>query len=294
MNESQLNKVILVTGASTGMGLALAKLLIRDTQHHLVLCARESSMDRFEHEEIMPSSRLWLRVLDVTDFERQQKIVHEINEGLGGVDVLVNNAGVSFRSVIEDMTADDAREQFRVNFFGPMNLVRLVLPLMRKKYAGQIINMSSVGGMMAMPTMGTYSASKFALEGASECLWYEMKPWNIRVNLIEPGFVNSNSFRHVKYTSKAAMSAADKDSPYFKYYYHMGRFVEYQMTRSWSTPESIAVKLLKVINTQSKTLRIPVTLDAWFFYFLRRMMPRWLYHKMLYHSLPYTHSRGNK
>jgi len=294
MSTSRIKKVILVTGASTGIGLALAKILIRDTQHHIVLCCRESSLDRFEHEGINASSRLWLRVLDVTDFDRQQKIVDEINEVLGGVDILVNNAGVSFRSVIEDMTAENASEQFRVNFFGPMNLVRLVLPLMRKKHTGQIINVSSVGGMMAMPTMGTYSASKFALEGASECLWYEMQPWNISVNLIEPGFVNSNSFRHVKYTSKAAKSAADKASPYYKYYYHMGRFVEKQMTRSWSTPESIAVKILKVINTQSKTLRIPVTMDAWFFYFLRRVLPRWLYHKILYHSLPYTHDRSKK
>jgi hypothetical protein len=78
-----------------------------------------------------------------------------------------------------------------------MALIRLVLPGMRQKGAGRIISVSSVSGMMAMPTMGTYSASKFALEGATEALWYEVRPWNIQVSLVEPGFVRSHSFRNM-------------------------------------------------------------------------------------------------
>ena len=89
-----------------------------------------------------------------------------------------------------------------VNFRSPMELTRLVLPGMRAKRAGRIITVSSVGGMMAMPTMAAYSASKFALEGAHEALWYEVRPWGIRVSLVQPGFVHSDGFQKVRYTTQ--------------------------------------------------------------------------------------------
>lgn len=130
-------------------------------------------------------------------------MVAEAEARWGGVDVLVNNAGVAYRAVVEHVTEEDRLRQFGVNFLGPMEMVRLCLPSMRKKRAGRIINVSSVSGMMAMPTMGVYCASKFALEGASEALWYEVKPWNIRVTLVQPGFINSDSFQNTRTTPKS-------------------------------------------------------------------------------------------
>jgi short-subunit dehydrogenase len=172
-------RTVLVTGASTGLGLALARRLLEVTPCRLVLTARESSMKRFAPAGIVEGPRVHLRALDVTSAEQRKRVVEEAADCWGGVDVLVNNAGVMYRSVLEHVSDAERLEQMDVNYQAPMALIRLVLPHMRAQRAGRILNVSSVGGMMAMPTMAIYSASKFALEGATEALYYEVKPWNI-------------------------------------------------------------------------------------------------------------------
>jgi hypothetical protein len=198
---------------------------------------------------------------------------------------LINNAGITYRAVLEHMSEADELQQLNTNFFGPMALIRLVLPGMRMRRWGRIINISSVGGMMAMPTMGSYSASKFALEGASEALWYELLPWKIAVILVQPGFINSNSFRNVYWTSKAKASL-DSGDGYAVYYRQMNGFIEKLMRRAFATPESIADKVVELIEHPNPALRIPATYDAWFFSLLRRVLPRRTYHWMLYRNLP--------
>ena len=136
--------------------------------------------------------------------------------------------------------------------------------------------------MMAMPTMGSYSASKFALEGASEALWYEMRPWGIHVTLIEPGFVNSESFKRVHYTRRSS----NEQSPYHDYYENMASFVARLMRLSPATPEGIAKLIVDTIERRRPPLRIQATPDALFFSLLRRLLPRTIYHHLLYHSLP--------
>jgi short-subunit dehydrogenase len=101
---------------------------------------------------------------------------------------------------VEHADIDERHAQHEVNYHGPMELVRLVLPTMREKRRGRIINVSSVSGMVAMPTMASYAASKFALEGATEALWYEVRPFKIRVSLVQPGFIRSSSFQNTRLT----------------------------------------------------------------------------------------------
>jgi short-subunit dehydrogenase len=167
-----------------------------------------------------------------------------------------------------------------------MALIRGVLPHMRKKRSGHIINISSVGGMMAMPTMSIYSASKFALEGATEALWYEVRPWKIKVCLIQPGFINSGSFKNVELTRESRKSILDKNNPYYYHYNSMAPFIAKLMHLSPSTPEKIAKKIKKVIDSNNPPLRVPVTIDAYFFGILRKLFPRKLYHALMYYSLP--------
>lgn len=181
-------KVVLITGASVGLGLSLARRLMAGP-YRLVLTARRDSLARFAAEGIEQSEHVLIRPLDILVAEERRQLIDEIAQRWGGVDVLVNNAGFAFRSVLEHVQQEDLLQQMLTNFWAPMELVRLVLPSMRARRAGKIINISSVGGMMAMPTMSVYSASKFALEGASESLYYEVRPWNISVTLIEPGFI---------------------------------------------------------------------------------------------------------
>ncbi len=278
-------RVVLITGASTGIGLALAKTLV-PTAYRLVLTARASSLHRFEKEGVNPSDRVWLRPLDVTKPQEGDAVVAEVQEKWGGVDVLINNAGVAYRAVIEHLEDRDEEDQFHINYLGALHLIRLVLPHMRAKRRGRIINLSSVDGMMAMPTMGGYSASKFALEGASEALWYELKPWGIHVSLIEPGFVHSNSFQNALFTSASRKSYSDPGDAYHRYYSHLIRFIEKMMHLTPTTPERIAKRIAFVITRRNPPLRVSATWDAVFFLLLRRLLPQRFYHWFLYRTLP--------
>jgi NADP-dependent 3-hydroxy acid dehydrogenase YdfG len=274
-------KVVLVTGVSSGIGKALARKLW-NSEYRFVGTVRQHALDAMRQEGFHDNEHALLRTLDVTDYGAQAALIAEIEQRWGGVDILVNNAGISYRAVIEHMDKDNEQAQLATNYLGPMNLIRLVLPTMRAKRTGKIINISSVGGMMAMPTMGSYSASKFALEGASEALWYEMKPWNIHVSLVQPGFVHSESFRHV-YTTRCAEQTT---TVYDAYYQHMSRFIERLMRWSRTTPEDIAKKVICVMKKQDPPLRVQATPDAYLFSLIRRFLPRALYHRILYRSLP--------
>jgi len=135
-----------------------------------------------------------------------------------------------------------------------------------------------------MPTMGSYSASKWALEGASESLWYEIRPWNIRVSLIQPGFINSDSFRRVHFPAKHGDDSTW--GAYRAHYSYMGRFVERIMGASISDSSDVARVIAKTMKKSNPALRISATYDAFFFHVLRRFMPRVVYHRFLYEFLP--------
>lgn len=285
MSHHEQPQVVLLTGASSGLGLEIAKKLLKE-DYHLVLTARESSLKRFEGTEFFDNDRVWLRPLDVINQEQRVNLILEINQRLGGVDILINNAGFTYRSVVEHVQEEEITKQMNTNFLGPMELTRLVLPFMRGKRRGRIINISSVGGMMAMPTMSIYSASKWALEGCTESLWYEVKPWNIKVTLIQPGFINSDSFTLVQHTKKSKVSANKDGEAYQNHYKYMSKFVEKLMRLSPSTAEDVAKKTIKVMKMKRPPLRIAGTLDAHVFSIIRRLIPRKLYHRVLYHTLP--------
>jgi hypothetical protein len=283
--------VVLVTGASTGLGLALAHLLVA-RGYRTLLTARRASLERFAAAGIQEGPRTRICALDVTDARERRAAVAEAERAFGRVDVLVNNAGVAYRSVLEHVQDDERLAQMDVNFLGPMELVRLVLPGMRARRSGRIISVSSVGGMMAMPTMAVYSASKFALEGACEALWYEVRPWGVHVTLVEPGFIHSTSFQNTRYTQDSARSLGERADPYHAHYEHMAPFIARLMQMSRSTPETVARCILRAIEARSPPLRMSGTPDAFVFSTLRRVLPRRLYHAVLYRSLPQVHSWG--
>ena len=287
--------LILVTGASTGLGLSLAKRLIARGDR-VILTARSQSLSRFASAGIHESETVAIRALDVMNENDRRVLFEELNDPngpFGGIDVLINNAGFAYRSVLEHVEEHELLQQMITNFWGPMELVRLALPSMRERRAGQIINVSSVGGMMAMPTMSVYSASKFALEGASESLFYEVKPWNISVTLVELGFVNSDSFDNTRYTTLSGESMRSPTEAYYGHYRFMTEFIEKLMSWSISKPDDVAKKILKLIGKKRPPLRLMGTLDAVFFDLLRRFLPRELYHWVLYRGLPYPDCWGD-
>lgn len=284
-------EVVLVTGASIGLGLAIARALL-ETPRRLILTARASSLGRFAEAGVFESERVWLRPLDVTDPAQRAAIIAEAGERWGGIDVLINNAGISYRSVVEHVQEEERLAQMGINFRAPMELTRLVLPGMRARRYGRIINISSVGGMMAMPTMAVYSASKFALEGATESMWYEVRPWGISVTLVEPGFIRSSSFEKVRLTEMSAASRSDRADPYHAHYACMEPFIARMMGLSIVTPERIARRVLRLLAHPDPPLRVSATPDAMVFDLLRRFLPRRLYHWILYRNLPKIRTWG--
>jgi NAD(P)-dependent dehydrogenase (short-subunit alcohol dehydrogenase family) len=287
-------RTVLVTGASTGLGLAIARRLIAaDTGDILVLTAREASLPRFAQAGIRPGERLALLPLDVTIASQRRAVVDEVAARWGGVDVLVNNAGVMFRAVLEHCADADQLAQMAVNYLAPIELCRLVLPHMRERRAGRIINVSSVSGMMAMPTMAAYSASKFALEGATESLYYEVRPWNIRVTLVQPGFIHSDAYQSVVYTAASSGARDDLHAAYHAHYEHMTPFIARLMRWSRATPEKVARTVVRVMNRRRPPLRVAGTWDAYLFAALRRLLPRPLYHALLYRALPHVAAWGH-
>lgn len=280
-------KVIFLTGASSGLGLVLAKQLLLSSDYFLVLSSRAASAFRFGDQSILEDeSRVWLRELDIVDHRQIAKVITEIEEKLGGVDVLINNAGISERSTVEDSSDSTRQLQLDVNYLAPFELITHVLPSMRAKRSGQIINISSASGFMAMPTMSSYSASKFALEAASEALWYEMKPWGIKVTLVVPGFINSEGYLNTRDTLGCRNSTTNRESAYYEHYRGMKALIRQGMTHCWATNESVAHKIVKLIESKNAPLRINVTLEASLLFWMRKLLPPTAYHFVLYRLLP--------
>ncbi len=177
--------VILVTGASAGIGEATARRLAR-AGYTVYGGAR-----RLDRLEALKSDGVRVLALDVTDDASMKAAVEQIEKETGGVDVLVNNAGYGSYGAVEDVPLAEARHQFEVNVFGLARLSQLVLPAMRRKKAGRIINVSSIGGRVTLPLGAWYHASKHAVEGLSDCLRMETKEFGIHVSVIQPGGTDS-------------------------------------------------------------------------------------------------------
>jgi short-subunit dehydrogenase len=257
-----------------------------------VITARRKSIDRLAQEFPEGESCL-VRELDVTNDLQIIHVISEIFQKWRSIDVLINNAGISFRSTLEHMDEQTELVQLHTNYLGPMSLIRAVLPGMRERGSGRIINISSMSGMMAMPTMGSYGASKAALESASEALWYEMKPFGVGVSIVQPGFVHSESFRNVYFSKKGQLSEA-LGGPYSIYYKSLAPFVARFMKFSKVTPQKIAKRIFNLAQSRRPPLWVPVTFDAYFFRLLKRLIPSFWFYNFIFSLLPYSSKWGVK
>ncbi|QIG92384.1 MULTISPECIES: oxidoreductase [unclassified Bradyrhizobium] len=176
-------KTFLITGVSSGFGRALAEAALRDG--HTVTGTVRSENDKQKFEAL--GAGLHAVILDVTNSEAIAPAVAEVENRIGAIDVLVNNAGYGHEGILEESSIDDLRRQFEVNVFGAVAMIQAVLPFMRKRRAGHILNITSMGGIITMPGLSYYHGSKFALEGISESLGKEVKDLGIKVTAVEPG-----------------------------------------------------------------------------------------------------------
>jgi len=181
--KTKMGKVVLVTGASSGIGKETAKLFVQ--KGYTVYGASR----RLEKMNDLKEAGVKLLVMDVTEEASMVAGVEEILSKENRIDILVNNAGYGSFGALEDVPISEARVQFEVNIFGLARLIQLVLPSMRKQHSGRIINVSSIGGSLGEPHGSWYHATKFAVEGLSDCLRMELKQFGIDVVVIKPGAI---------------------------------------------------------------------------------------------------------
>jgi NAD(P)-dependent dehydrogenase (short-subunit alcohol dehydrogenase family) len=177
-----MKKTVFITGASSGFGKETAKLF-QNKGWNVIASMRSPENEK----ELSAQNNVVLAKVDVTDKDSIQQAIKAGIEKFGAIDVLINNAGYGAVGALEAASDKDIREQFEVNLFGVINVTREVLPVMRKNKEGVIINVSSMGGKITLPFGSLYHATKFALEGLTEALQYELNPFGIRLKIIEPG-----------------------------------------------------------------------------------------------------------
>lgn len=178
------SKLFFITGVSSGFGRALTEEAI-SAGHRVIGTLRDEAL-KAEFEQRYPG-QFYGRVLDVTDFSALPAIAEEVEQHIGAVDVLVNNAGYGHEGIMEESPMEDIFRQFNVNVFGAVAVIKAFLPYFRQRRAGHILNITSMGGFITMPGISYYCGSKFALQGISETLSAELKPFNIAVTAVQPG-----------------------------------------------------------------------------------------------------------
>jgi NAD(P)-dependent dehydrogenase (short-subunit alcohol dehydrogenase family) len=260
-------QVVLVTGASSGIGRCCAEFLAG--RGYRVYGASRRPVSSATVESIS---------MDVSDDTSVRDATVRLMEREGRLDIVVNNAGIALAGAVEDTSIAEAREQFDVNFFGVLRVCRAALPMMREQRAGYIVNIGSIGGLVAIPFQGLYSASKFALEGLSEALRLEVRQFGIHVVLIEPGDHRTGLTDNRRRTAESQSNASYRN----RFDRAVARMAADE--RGGPGPEAIARLLHRIVSDRRPRLRYtvgpaPERAAVW----LKRLMPWAVVEKVMTH-----------
>ena len=239
-----MSKVVLITGCSTGIGRDLAMQLANSGYTVVATARKVETMDDLKVALKLP--------LDVTRSDTIHEAIGQVIQRCGRIDVLVNNAGYAVRGAVEEVPVDKAQQMFDANLFGVMRMVQVVVPHMRRQKAGRIINISSVVGKLVTPANGTYSASKFALEGLSDAMRLELAPFGIQVVLVEPGSTKTQF--HATVEANAEEIFANPASPY-RPLYDQYQKVTAGMRRQEAGPEAVSQVIQQTIEASRPKAR---------------------------------------
>ncbi len=270
-SERPMNKKIaVITGASSGFGLLTTLELTK--KDYLVI----ATMRNLEKQGNLLSQATQLNLLqnikiqqlDVTDqnsLHNFQLFLKEINK----VNLLINNAGYANGGFVEETPVEEYRKQFETNLFGAISITQLVLPYMREQQSGKIINISSISGQVAFPGLSPYVSSKYALEGWSESLRLEVKPFGIDVALIEPGSYNTNIWEVGK---QLATNQSDTSSPYKEYMDKIQKHIN-SGSDTFGNPIDVANKIVEIAESKRTNLRYPIGKGVKFMIFAKKILP---------------------
>ena len=265
--RTKRRQIALITGSSSGIGFETSLLLARNgiyTYATMRNLSKSQEILDIAKKECLP---LKVFTLDVTDEKSTQKAIDMVMHEQNRIDILVNNAGYSLVGALEQISMDEIKEEFETNFFGIIKLIQKVLPQMRKQRSGRLINVSSLAGRIGLPLASAYVSSKFALEGLSESLKYEVQDFGIYVILIEPGVIKTNFIKNLKIGKQVVTSengdvnTSSADLPYadisqkrisaFKPRFEKG-----------SSPKEVADTILEAVTSGRPKFRYIVGQDA--------------------------------
>jgi len=259
-----MKKVALVTGSSSGIGLETALALARDGYHTFASMRDIKKSTELEHAAKKENLIIDVIELDVDNEESIVSVIKKITSDYQRIDVLVNNAGYGQFGCTEDVSINDFRKQFETNFFSIVRIIQEVSPVMRKQNSGIIVNISSIAGRMGLPGSAAYISSKFALEGLSECLRYELGQFGIKVTLIEPGVIKTNFFNSM-------IIPESKTDPKYKTLTDNILAGLKMMVEMGTAPSQVADVILKAIHDEGILPRYIVGTDATMFMEAKKM-----------------------
>ncbi len=271
-------QVVLVTGCSSGFGL-LTCAHLASKGHHVVASMRDlRKSPALMHAVKEKGGIVDLLRLDVTNPKSVTETIRAVGDKYGHIDVLVNNAGFGLGGFFEDLTDAEIRQQMETNFFGVLSVTREAVKLMRPQRRGKIINVSSLAGLTASPCFSAYNASKFALEGFSESLRYELKFFGIQVILVEPGLYRTRIFyENARYASRFH----DPDSPYYSLSTYLEKRTRQNVDACGKDPNDIAHLIERIMLDPRPSFRNFPDWQSRLMYYLRRVLPFRLYSSLI-------------
>ncbi|MFC1512692.1 SDR family NAD(P)-dependent oxidoreductase [bacterium] len=264
-------KIVLITGCSSGFGMLTAVKLSNNREYHVFATMRnldkkEDLVTRVQEQ----GGHVDILELDVTKKNTIENAVNYIKDKHGYIDVLVNNAGFGIGGCFEDLSEQEIRNQFEVNFFGVQQVTRMCLRLMHGNGNSKIINISSIAGLIGYPGLGAYNSSKWALEGFSESLRHELLQFGIQVLLVEPGSFQTKIFED---NARFAGNMYNKESKYYDYSQRLIEKRQKSLKKIRGKPEHVADLIIKLIKKKKPAFRTVIGKDAKLQLFAKKILP---------------------
>lgn len=266
-------QIIIVTGASAGIGEATARWLAREGATVVINARRAERLEVIKREIESAGGRALAVTGDVTSAADRERLVQETMRAFGRIDALVNNAGYGQRGPIELVPVDAIRQNFETNLFSLIALTQLVIPIMREQKSGRIVNISSVAGRIARPLSSVYDATKHALEAVSDGLRGELAPFGIKVVIVEPGFILTE---FLGVANENAREIIENAGPYAESIERTGAAIQ-RLRKLAGHPDDIAEAVFKALSSKNPRARYAAPGHAKFALAVKRLLPARLF-----------------
>jgi short-subunit dehydrogenase len=252
-----MHRVALITGCSSGIGYETALMLGRNGFRTFATMRNTKKSDSLQEIIRKEGLDVSIQQLDVNNNASIENTINNIKNEANRIDVLINNAGFGLVGFFEDLTLDEIRDQFETNFFGVLNITKKIIPIMRLQKSGTIINISSGAGQVGFPGISAYVSTKFAIEGFSESLTYELLPYGIKVVIIEPGVIKTNFFRNCKVSEHSVKKNSTYSTSLDKFQKNIEIMQEHP-----TSPTDVAKVIIQVLGNSEPKQRYIVGNDV--------------------------------